>query len=452
MRFEDVPKEYNLDPLTKMGILYLPQQYQSAYIIDGQHRLYGYSDSKYAENNSIPVVAFENLNKNTQLKLFMDINLNQKSVPKALRDILEIDVYKDSNNPILAQKALFGRIAKRLGEDPKSALNGRVMIGEDSGTTRCCITIQNIKLALEKTKLFNKLKKNGEILKKGILDKNNNEETFNTVYSLLVKFINRIRDDFSEEWNRDDSFFVKNNIVGAYIRLFDDIVSIEYDKDHNVINNADVLWSRFDNYLTLLGVVLFDLRADERDYILKQRGSPAPTLAYRLLEMKMFESDSSLFTNDEIEEYYVTNYRNYNDEATPKIVKIKEEIFDYLKTIFVSEDWMRKYLSESHENDLTGRINSKNISNSRNGINKTVTVWDELNFSDIHKIIGFSTNWSSFFKDKFSEWLPETNKNKVLSLILTINKCSDSIRNGHKISGTDYFAINELYKAMVGEE
>ncbi|MGI5981746.1 MAG: DGQHR domain-containing protein [Dysosmobacter sp.] len=31
-----------------LGILHLPQQYRSAFIIDGQHRLYGYSDSPYA--------------------------------------------------------------------------------------------------------------------------------------------------------------------------------------------------------------------------------------------------------------------------------------------------------------------------------------------------------------------------------------------------------------------
>src|ERR1700722_11475136 len=30
---------------SKMGVLYLPPQFRSIYIIDGQHRLYSYSDS-----------------------------------------------------------------------------------------------------------------------------------------------------------------------------------------------------------------------------------------------------------------------------------------------------------------------------------------------------------------------------------------------------------------------
>jgi DNA sulfur modification protein DndB len=34
------------DAISRIGVLYLPKKYRSAYIIDGQHRLYGYSNSK----------------------------------------------------------------------------------------------------------------------------------------------------------------------------------------------------------------------------------------------------------------------------------------------------------------------------------------------------------------------------------------------------------------------
>ena len=188
----------------------------------------------------------------------------------------------DSDNPTLAQGALFGKIAKRLGEDSSSALNGRVIIGEDAGTARCCITIENIKLALSKTKFFNKLKKNGQVLKAGILDKNNNEKTFNAVYRPFVKFINLIRDNFATEWNSDDSFFVKNNIVGAYIRLFDDMVSIAYNKDHAIVDNCDALFKSICDHIDLLILVLADLNANEREFIIKQRGAGAPYAVYKI--------------------------------------------------------------------------------------------------------------------------------------------------------------------------
>ena len=170
-----------------------------------------------------------------------------------------------------------------------------------------------------------------------------------------------------------------------------------------------------------------------------------------MLEMKMFESDSSLFTNNDIENYYITYYKNYNDEAKPKIASIKESLLNYLKSIFTEPCWMREHLSEKHENDLMSRINSKNNSNSRNGINEIITEWDEINFNDIGDIINYGSNWTMYFKTQFNEWIPDVNKNTVLSIIKTISKCSENIRNGHKISGPDYNEIDKLYKAMIGK-
>ena len=68
------------DSKSRIGVLHLPNKLRSLYVIDGQHRLYGYSESEYAESNIIPVVAFDDLERTVQLKLFMDINENQKAV------------------------------------------------------------------------------------------------------------------------------------------------------------------------------------------------------------------------------------------------------------------------------------------------------------------------------------------------------------------------------------
>ena len=78
--------------ISRLGVLHLPQKYRSAYIIDGQHRLYGYANSEYKNTNTIPVVAFENLERKDQVKLFMQINENQKAVPKNLRNTLNADL------------------------------------------------------------------------------------------------------------------------------------------------------------------------------------------------------------------------------------------------------------------------------------------------------------------------------------------------------------------------
>lgn len=48
---------------SKTGILYIPNAYSIAYIIDGQHRVYGYANSRYLKTNTIPVVAFDGLSR-----------------------------------------------------------------------------------------------------------------------------------------------------------------------------------------------------------------------------------------------------------------------------------------------------------------------------------------------------------------------------------------------------
>src|SRR5208283_4388827 len=92
------------DPVSKaidgpvLGTLYLPRTYRAAYVIDGQHRLYGYANSDRATSELIPVVAFVNLPRSEQVRLFMQINENQQAVPKNLRNTLNSDLLWDSSD------------------------------------------------------------------------------------------------------------------------------------------------------------------------------------------------------------------------------------------------------------------------------------------------------------------------------------------------------------------
>ncbi|WP_303066832.1 DGQHR domain-containing protein [Alistipes indistinctus] len=92
--------------ISRIGILHLPKKYRSAYIIDGQHRLYGYADSEYKSKNCIPVVAFVNLDRKEQVQLFMQINENQKPVPKNLRNTLNSDLLWNSDKLKMSKSRL----------------------------------------------------------------------------------------------------------------------------------------------------------------------------------------------------------------------------------------------------------------------------------------------------------------------------------------------------------
>lgn len=169
-RFEQVSPKFS-SVRSKAGILHLPQEYRSAYIIDGQHRLYGYTGSKYASTNTVPVVAFYDLSREEQVNLFMQINEHQKSVPKNLRLTLKADVYSSSKKASEQRIGLQLRIAIRLGEDQRSPLQNRIIIGEDESSPVRCLTIDYIQNALDSSNFFSKFEKDNTTKQHGTFDK-----------------------------------------------------------------------------------------------------------------------------------------------------------------------------------------------------------------------------------------------------------------------------------------
>ncbi|MCK5017061.1 MAG: DGQHR domain-containing protein, partial [Candidatus Peribacteraceae bacterium] len=148
------------DSKTKIGVLHLPKSYKSAYVIDGQHRLYGYGFNQYKCSHTIPVVAFENLPSDKQANLFVEINHKQKSVPANLLKSLDAELKWDSPIADDAIRALKSKLAQILNEREESPLYSRIIIGEEKSTQTKCITLTYIfDYGLNKTNLFGELKK-----------------------------------------------------------------------------------------------------------------------------------------------------------------------------------------------------------------------------------------------------------------------------------------------------
>ncbi len=137
---------------TKLGYLTIPNAYCIAYIIDGQHRVYGYANSKYKDTNTIPVVAFDGLPSDEQLKIFMDINEHQKAVSPSLRLDLNEDLNWDSPYLNSRLKALRSSIIKQLGRDNSSVLARKIAIGEDTAK----LQLKPFDTALSKSSLLPK--------------------------------------------------------------------------------------------------------------------------------------------------------------------------------------------------------------------------------------------------------------------------------------------------------
>ncbi|MCK7313950.1 DGQHR domain-containing protein [Enterobacter bugandensis] len=102
----------------KKNLLSIDTDDGDLFIIDGQHRLYGASlceDSVY-----LPVCIFTGLNLQQEVQYFLDINSNQKGVPKTLR----IELLKFLSEPD-SKDAIRNKLFNDLNTDVNSPLYGK---------------------------------------------------------------------------------------------------------------------------------------------------------------------------------------------------------------------------------------------------------------------------------------------------------------------------------------
>ncbi len=86
-------------------------------IIDGQHRIYGFSKAK--TKLRVPVVIYNGLNKQQESRLFIDINTKQRPVPNEL--LLDIKKLADSEND---DEIILRQLFDTFNDDNDSPLIG----------------------------------------------------------------------------------------------------------------------------------------------------------------------------------------------------------------------------------------------------------------------------------------------------------------------------------------
>ena len=155
LRFEPKGKQGN----EAWGTLHLPPIYASAWIIDGQHRLYGYVYARDAggftdDSTALTVLAYDNLPAEKEMNLFIDINSKQVKVRASLLGELYADLHWGSSDQGEALQALHARIASRLNSIKTSPLHERMVVTGKRKTPHRCLTLTSIQKGLEKANLL----------------------------------------------------------------------------------------------------------------------------------------------------------------------------------------------------------------------------------------------------------------------------------------------------------
>ena len=208
--FRQFPKEKQAGDVL-FGILELPRQYASAWIIDGQHRLYGYADNERRATATVPVLAFHSLDVKEQAKLFVEINKEQKAVgPNLLWDLYP-DIYHDSDKPEHQLLRTISLIVKKLNIDSDSPLCGHISIPSvpSKGRKITNLTMATVCDALRESDLI----RAGE----GLLYNTDYDITVEFAAERLKAYFDVIAKTFPEDWEKGDQGLLRTNIG---IRIF----------------------------------------------------------------------------------------------------------------------------------------------------------------------------------------------------------------------------------------
>jgi DNA sulfur modification protein DndB len=385
--------------LSKVGILHLPKKYRSAYIIDGQHRLYGYSDSEYKVTNTIPVVAFINLSRSEQVKLFMQINENQKAVSKDLRNTLNADLLWDSDNKIEQQRALCSRISIFLGENRESALFDKVSIGED----KKIITTQAIENALKKSMFLGKVSKT-KIEELGSFYNGNLEDT----YERLCVFLNDVFAYFSEniedEWNKEnDGMLLINKGIYGIILISSDIVDYLNNKliIRSLKDNTKVIYSEVKSYLDPIINYIKNLDDDAKNELKASYGAGGETRYWRTFQKSVNDTYSD-FSPDGMEEYFKKEAKLFNDKAISFIrdieIEFKKDFKERLEEFF-GKKWFEKGVPPKIADKALVDALAKN--RELEDDDEEVEPWDCLTIIAYREIA--LKNWQNIFEKEYTK-------------------------------------------------
>lgn len=459
LQFDESPTKLD-DSISKIGVLHLPKRYHSAYIIDGQHRLYGYSDSEYANTNSIPIVAFVDLDRSEQLKLFMDINENQKSVSKTLRITLNSDMLWDSPNQNERRDAIRSKIAQMCGEEQSSPLLGRVVIGEDEKNNIKCITIQAIQLALQKCSFFSTFAKNNTIATNGSFDVGDNQATIDRFYPFLEGCFKTVKNECETEWSLgEQGILTINRGIQGIIRIINDVVNllIAQNKLFPLTQDIDDIINEVEYYMSPLLNHINKLTEEQRIELKSFYGGGAEN-KYLHYFQKVIHDSLTDFNPEGLEEYIENTTKEYNATSKEYIYAIEEKLKDVIAESlqeYYGDKWLIKGLPKTTYKEAEKAASDKNYELLSNDEESDIEPWDCISLSDCKDIVVYSRNWSEIFESIITrpEDLLLSTKEQKTEWINTISKEQNKLsKSTYSVPKSSFELISNIYAWLVGTD
>lgn len=179
LKIEDCPAKIEIT---------LPHDFSSCRIVDGQHRLMSFAKSKeeFQKKYSLPVVLFNGMNEEDEIRTFIDINDNQDSIDKNLTLSLKAKLKWANGSKENLQKIAYLTIKELTNQN--SNFENRIFKGHSGESKKYNnenkITLLSFTNTLLKSKI---IVKNGSLLQTDESDFVNPATTINNFYISLIQ-------------------------------------------------------------------------------------------------------------------------------------------------------------------------------------------------------------------------------------------------------------------------
>lgn len=443
----------------KLGLLHLPQIYRAAYVIDGQHRLYGYADSPRANTDLIPVVAFIDLPRPEQVKLFMQINENQQAVPKNLRNTLNSDLLWESEDLSQRAKALRLRIAQHLGEQKTSPLFDRVIIGENTKSPTRCITIDAIDAGLLRGNFIGRFTKTSA-KSIGTFYAGDNQPTADALTPFLEAAFDVLRAGIAAQFKlggSDGGFVFMNNGVEAILRILSDIVddAVAHDGLDPLTQPADELLDGCRPMLDSLAEYLDGLTLEEGASYRRFYGSGGGTQYYRRLQQALRDARPA-FTAPGLEEWLKAQDKQFTNE-TREIVHDLEAFFKTdIRECLEDEhgsDWERLGVPRNVRKAAGDRATEHNLDVESD---EEMASWDMMHIADFYNVLVYEhKTWQDRFAERYTKPDEEDlggSWKKRAAWMKQLIPVRNDVSHGRAVSEENYAFIVELGEWLLNDQ
>lgn len=437
---------------TTLGMLQLPRRYRSAYVIDGQHRLYGFSHSPRAATEAVPVIAFHNLTGEEQLQLFMQINENQKSVPKNLQNTLNADLLWTSENLRHRAKALKLKVSQSLGESKGSPLYHRVILGEEKSTPTRCITLDSIQRGLERGRFIGEFSPSS-VKKVGSFYRTCNDDTLSPLTDFLSYCIGHVREGLVTQWNLGRRGIVANNPgLEALVRLIGDIVDhLNYDNQCDSRSDPpEFVFQLARPYLDAYVWFVEQLNDDEREDLHKRHGSSAPNAYLRKFQGAV-KSGFPSFNPLGYEEWVENQTLRYNSESYTMITAIEKHLNTRIQQILVDnfgESWYKEGVPRKVYQDAVMRIAEREYDSTGESPGDW---WAEgLQVSHYDQILrhGGAKRWTELFANEFEfpSGVKKSSWKEGVDWVSSLVNIRNDVMHSRSVSEEQYALLIDIFE------